>query len=140
METYAAADVLVNVKGKALFEFSDSDMVKVEFPDELFKTVVGADGFGARVAMASRMLRVTVTLMATSPSNNDLANLLSDDMFSRDSTFPMEIVDGRLGTICSANEAYIVKMPEVDFKKDMSNRVWVFEAVSGAINIKGQDI
>ena len=137
IETYSPVDVLMNVNHNALFEFSDGDMVTVEMPDGSFKTSIGADGFGARGEIASRMIRFTLTLQQTSPSNDYLASLLRADEFTKTSTFPVELMDGRGRTICGANEAYIVGKPEAGFKKDMETRKWVIEAVAGEMNVGG---
>lgn len=140
IETWAAQELMIQVKNSLMFEFAEGDMVEIEYPDELFKTNIGADGKGSRTAMASRFLRVTLKLMQTSPCNDVLSNLLLTDMFTKQSTFPFAAQDGLGTSVAGANEMYITKMPKLGFKKEVGEREWVMEAVEGSIFVGGNAI
>lgn len=137
IETYAASEVLVNIDDKDMFEFAPDDMIEIEYPDDLVKTTIGADGKGSRTVMASRFIRVTLHLGQTSPCNDVLANLLAEDMFTKKRTFNFFCQDGLGTSVAQANEMYVTKMPKLGFKKDQEPRDWVMEAVSGDMFVGG---
>lgn len=99
----------------------------------------GADGANARVVRGVKNCDVTVTLMATSESNDVLSQLLALDEGSRDGTdvFSLTIKDNTGRTVMSSPQAFIGTNPEIDFGIEVTDRAWVLHAIHLSIHSGG---
>lgn len=141
MRTYSPADVIVNIGGIRLSNFADGSFVTAERNGQAFTISPGADGKIARVRNADRSGKVTVRLHQTSPSNDLLSALAAIDEQSGEGVGELLIKDMNGTTLIQAQNAWIQKLPSVEFGKDASDREWVFDcdeldmAVGGATNV-----
>jgi hypothetical protein len=95
--------------------------------------MAGADGQVVRVASADKRGEITVTLMASSLSNDFLSAQAALDDLTGINTQPLLIKDLLGTTLISAQQAWIKKPADVEFGKEAGTREWVFEC--GELNI-----
>lgn len=126
-KTYNAKKVLVSFAGKILTGMMDGSFVTVSRNNDSFMLMVGSDGEAARAANADRSGTVTVTLMQTSPSNDDLSTLMATDELTNAGTGALFIKDASGRTLVSAVEAWIRKPADAEFAREIGGREWTFE-------------
>lgn len=115
--------------GNQLVGFAEGSMVKIAREKESSTYAVGGKGDVARIKNLSKVGKVTVTLMKTSPSNDILSTLLLAD--ERGLTIDagvkaLFVEDGNGNTFASCAQAWIEKYPEVDLSSESTNCEWVF--------------
>ena len=126
-KTYSAKKVLVSFAGKILTGMADGSFIAVSRNNDSFMLMVGSDGEAARAANADRSGTVTLTLMQTSPSNDDLSALLNTDELTNTGTGALFIKDASGRTLVSAVEAWIRKPADAEFARELGGREWTFE-------------
>jgi hypothetical protein len=132
--TYDPKKVLVTVNGVPLSGFADGDFVSAEFGDNEWSVVTGADGEATRVKMNHPEGTITITLHATSKSNDWLTTVTNIDNLSGISPVAIFIRDTNSGTQIFARECSVQQKPAVTFGRDLSNREWAF--VTGRLEVE----
>lgn len=122
----------INVTG-----FADGTFIEVEHSEDAFTMHVGATGDVARVQNRNRTGKITITLMATSPSNDALLAKHLDDLQNGDGAGPSMVKDASGGTKCQASTSWIMKAPKVERAKESGNVVWVIECADLKIEPRG---
>lgn len=118
--------------GGIITGFADGTFVKVGRNEETWKLVVGADGLVTRVRNRNASARATFTLMQTSPSNAVLSAIAVLDEATGGGILPILIKDTNSVELVTATEAWIIKPPDKEFGKDLTNREWIIEMGEGA--------
>lgn len=126
-KTYDPAKVIVTYAQANLTGFMDGTFVEVERDEDSFTKHVGATGDVTRTRNLNRGGKVTVTLVATSPTNDILAALMALDEDDGESYAPIQIKDTSGTMMCQAAEAWISKPPKVERAKESGSVVWVFD-------------
>ena len=129
VRSYDAKRVVVAFAGIPLRGFADGTFINAEYNEDLYALKVGADGEATRSRNNNNSGRVTLTLLATSPSNAALSSLFNLDLFTPGAvgTGPLLIKDRSGSTIVSAETAWIVKPPAMEFAREASEREWILE-------------
>lgn len=122
--TYDPKAIAVSFAGKLISGFADGTMLTAERNDPIFSTVVGSAGEVARVRSRNQTGKIVLTLMQTSLSNAILTALAALDELSGLGQGPLLIKDLNGTTLLDAPNAWISKLPSVEFGKDLSNREW----------------
>lgn len=133
MKTYDPKDVIVTFGGVSLSGFADGTFISVTASMERFQKVVGADGEVARGRSNDDTHEVTITLMQTSPSNDDLAAIAKSDRQSNDGVRALAIRDLGGNTLMFWPEAWVRQTPDIEFAKEVGERAWVFDTGQIAI-------
>lgn len=128
--TYDPKQVAFSYKGYTLSGYADGTFIEVEFDEDSFTKYIGASGEGARSRNANRAGKITVHLMSTSPDNDVLSAFeAADRLGSADGgTGPAFGKDVSGTSQFLARDAWIKKLPKVDFAKEISVRDWEFDA------------
>jgi Protein of unknown function (DUF3277) len=126
-KTYNSKKVLVSFAGKILTGTMEGSFVTASRNNDSFTLAIGSDGEAARAANSDQSGTVTVTLMQTSPSNDDLANLMAQDELTNVGTGALFVKDASGRTLVSAVEAWIRKPADSEFAKEIGGREWTFE-------------
>jgi hypothetical protein len=120
--------VTVIFVGYILSGFADGTFVQVAPAEDNFTKKVGADGEVARAQGRNATSEVTITLLATSDSNDILNTIKESDRLISDGVLPLSIIDDSTGrTDYYWPEAWIKKTPEGEFGKEVGDRAWVFD-------------
>lgn len=125
--TYDPKEVAVICGAKILSGFADGTFVTLERNSPAFNLKVGVDGEGTRAKSNDQSGKVTVVLMQSSESNDDLSAFAAADELSNTGTFPLYVNDKSGRTLASAVTAWVQKYPNAEFQKEVGTRTWVLE-------------
>lgn len=130
MKNYDPKQYIVVFKGIQLRGYADGTFIEVERVTDTFSEAVGAQGDVVRVKSNDRRGSITVTLQMASPANDILsafANGVDDDNQAPDFDVGAILVKDLNGsTVAAAQEAWIVKPPNITAAVEHTNRAWVF--------------
>ena len=122
--TYDPKSVAVIVGGVPLTGFAD-DMVSIEFQEDSWEHIAGADGEEMRIRKNDGRAEMTVTLLQSSESNSWLAGLQLADEASNSAAFPVLFKDSNGKTLMASEAGWIKKTPNISRGKSASNVEWV---------------
>ncbi|MGN6103658.1 MAG: phage structural protein [Kofleriaceae bacterium] len=126
-KTYNPALVTISFKGINLTGIMDGTFLEAERDEDAFMKHVGAAGDVTRTRNLNKGGKVTVTLVATHPTNDLLAAILDADEQFGLGYGPLQIKDLSGNMKCRANEAWISKPPKIERAKESGSCVWVFD-------------
>ena len=132
VRTYDPKAVALIVGGVPIGGFADGTFLKVSRSSDSFTKITGVDGVVSRSHIHDRSGECTITLAQTSPSNDILSALYKVDEESNAGVVPILIKDnnptlGSVGSTFVAAKAWIRKLPDAEYAKEVSNRDWVFD-------------
>jgi hypothetical protein len=127
MKSYNPKDVSIIVGVKAISGFADGTYVLAEMDEDAFSKVSGADGEVARAKSNNYTGKITITLMQSSDSNDYLSGLAIADRVTGTGVVPVTIRDANGTTIVFAESAWVMKIPPVEFGKEIGNREWILD-------------
>ena len=107
--------------------FGDNTYIKLERNEQAFNLKVGVTGEATRAKNNNRSGKVTITLMQSSSSNDDLSSFAAADELTNTGAVPVLIKDGSGTTVASAVTAWVQKYPSTEFQKEATTREWVME-------------
>jgi hypothetical protein len=128
VKTYSPKKVTVAVAGVPISGFSEGTFVTIEREVDGFTKKVGADGEVTRVQSANQSGKVTFTLQATSESNRYLMGLAKADEATLNGVVPITVKENIGNSLAVANNAWIMKIPNMEYGDDLSSVEWVFES------------
>lgn len=128
VKTYDPKAVAVIFGGKIITGFGDGTFVVVERNEQTFNLKVGVDGEGTRAKSNNKSGKITLTLMQSSSSNDDLSAFAAADELSNTGVAPCLIKDSNGTTVCAAATAWIQKPANVEDAKEVGTRTWVIES------------
>lgn len=124
-------------RGVEVSGYMDGTFIEAERSEEVYSTLVGATGGVARTRNRNMTGKITLTLMAVSPSNDLLADILDQDEQHNTGWGPILIEDLNGNMQCRAKEAWIAKMPKIERAKEAGSVVWEFECAELLIRPRG---
>jgi len=128
--TYDSSKVSVTVGGVALDGFAKGSKVKAKRNEDSFSLDVGGDGEGGWSKNNDRSGEVEVRLMYGSKSNPYLSGLLQVDELTGAGTLPVNVRDAKGTSVVFADQARIVRPPEMDWADKATEITWVFKTHS----------
>ena len=135
--TYDPKNVAVIVGGKSLSGFGDNTFVKISRNEQAFNLKIGVDGEGSRAKSNNFSGKIEVTLMQTSASNDVLSAYALTDQLSNKGIVPILVRDNNGTTLATALSAWVQKLPETEFNKEVGMRTWIFETDNLELNVGG---
>ena len=127
---YDPKEVQVIVGGNPITGYADGTFVVVDFDEQSWNKATGADGHVGRAKSNNFGGTITITLMATSNGNDILSALWNRDRRDNGGVVNILVKDALGTTIWSAAQAWIQKLPEQSFSKDIEEREWVFDCAN----------
>lgn len=137
MKTYDPAKVLFSFAGSLITGYADDTFIEAERAEDGFTLLVGASGEGARSKNNNKSGTVTVTLMASSQSNDILSALAAADELAGTGVGALYLKELDGTTLVSAPAAWIKKMPSVSRGKEVGTVQWVFDCESMEMSVGG---
>jgi hypothetical protein len=125
VKTYDPGRVVISFAGRLIGGYADGTFVAAERSEAAFGLVIGAGGEGCRVRSRNKSGKVTITLMASSLSNDVLSAIAAADELLGTGQGPLFIKDLNGTTLVAAASAWIEKMPNIEHGKELANREWV---------------
>jgi hypothetical protein len=101
--------------------------VKIGRNEDSFTLKVGADGETTRAKNANKSGKLTLTLMQSAVSNEVLSALQAGGRASGNATFSVQVKDARGTSIWNAATAWISKVSDAEYAKEVTSREWVIE-------------
>lgn len=136
-KNYDPALVVCTFKGIRLTGYADGTFISAEREEDAFSKSVGAGGDVTRVRNRNRSGSVTVTLQASSPTNDLLSAIANEDEILGTGVGTLLVKNINGTTILEAENAWIRKMPTVEAAKDASSREWAFDCAELVMVIGG---
>ncbi len=127
LKEYNPSEIAMSFAGIPIAGYADGEFVVIEAESDDFTDVVGTDGDVARARTNDRRGTVTFKLMQTSDTNALLSALRSADLLAPNGAGvgALEVRDLQGTTLLSAAEAWIKKMPQTAFDREIGAREWV---------------
>ena len=107
--------------------YADGTGIVIERTEDMFTMVSGADGKVSRSKSNNFTGRLTITLKQTSSSNDFLSAIANLDEASNAGVIPMLLQDFGGTTLATASAAWVVKKPNIELGKEITNREWIFD-------------
>jgi hypothetical protein len=121
------SDMLIVVFVEPISGFEKESLVKLEREEDTWKKYVGADGEVSRSRNRNRSGSVTITLASTSASNDTLSAQHALDEATGNGAVPLLIKDLSGRTVAEAPNAWVRKLPMVEFGREVGSREWVLD-------------
>ena len=138
--SYDPKQVQVIVDGNPITGFADGTFVEVEFDEQQWNKVTGADGLTSRAKTNNYAGTITVTLLATSNGNDILSNLWNRDRRSNTGVANVLIKDSTGRTVWSSAQTWVQQMPGQAFSKDTEERAWILDSANLVGNAGGNQL
>lgn len=115
--------------------YADDDFIDVERDDDAYSKKTGVDGETTRAKNNVTSGKITIKLMQSSTSNDDLTALAAAD--------ELDTMDGIRAVTCRdlsgrsvfSGDGWIKKFPKQTFKKDVNTVEWVIDMANLKMNI-----
>lgn len=135
LRTYDPKQVSVIFNGNPLSGFTDGTFIEIEFDEDLWNKVTGADGETSRSKVNNYAGAITVTLKQTSAGNDIMNTMMQRDRRNNTGRGPIIVKDASGRTVWSARNAWIRAMPSQAFSLEAEDREWIIDtdALSGSI-------
>lgn len=138
VRTYDPSQVTVVVGGIPISGFADGTFIMVEPMSDASTSQSGADSEIARAMGTDRRHTVTITLQQTSASNDALSALYAVDQGTRGGGLaPLTVVDLSGRTVFRVSQSWVARTPNMEFGKELSDRVWVFHTGAPSVLLVG---
>jgi hypothetical protein len=125
---YSADQVLIVWGALQITGPGPDTFCKVERNEDSFKFKAGADGDGVRSRMLNHSGKITVTLLATSPTNALLqAAVLADEASPNGILLPAMVKDYGGNALWTAAAAWVTRPANGEMAAEAGTREWVFE-------------
>lgn len=137
---YDPAEVQIIVDGNPLSGYADGTFCEIEFDEQQWNKVVGADGLVSRSKTNSYSGTITVTLLQTSNGNDILSALWNKDRRSNTGVFSVLIKDSLGRTRASAEKGWIQQIPNQTFSKETESREWTIDCANLFVTVGGNQL
>jgi hypothetical protein len=117
--------------------YIDGTFVQVSKDLMPFTSVRTADGTVTRLYNSAQSYSIQITLASGSESNDVLTKLWQLDEITQKGKFPILIKDQSGSDLFFSPTAWIEQIPTMNKSTKIDDRVWMFRAVQGTINIGG---
>lgn len=135
--TYSPSDVVVYVGAFQITGFSENSIVSIKPESPAFRSFKAADGMVSRAASSDSTFLIELVLSQGSTSNDVLNWMHRLDRNTKTAKLPLFIKDTSGTSFFFSPSAWISTLPDSTFGRELSDRVWVFEAPQGYFNIGG---
>ena len=139
LKTYSADQVTILIGVHIASGLADGTFIQIEEIGDGVSSVAGADGEVARSMSTDPRKKVTLTVLQTSDTNDYLSGLYHLDKTTKNATVPITVKDLRGRTMFAASTAWITKMANVEFGKEVGSREWTFETANGKLFVGGNE-
>lgn len=128
ISTYSPKKVVVSWGAILLSgSFGDGTYIQARRKTDAFSLKVGADGFAARSVTSDQSGEIIVSLMQTSPINALLSAAAVLDEQTGANYFPFLVKDLLGTTLVYAANAWVRKIADVEYDREIMMREWAFE-------------
>lgn len=137
VKTYDPKQVVVSIGGIPISGYLDGTFIQVTRDEDAFAKKTGADGETSRAKSNSRGGSVTLSLAQTSLSNDALSALAAVDENTGNGVVPLLVKDVRGTSLIASASAWIKKLPDTIYSKEIEGREWVIDCADLQIFVGG---
>ena len=138
--TYDPAQVQIIIGGNPITGFADGTFVNIEFDEQQWNKVTGADGLTSRAKTNNYAGNVTITLLSTSSGNDVLNALWKRDRRDNSGAVPLIVKDSSGRTVWSAQHAWVQQIPSQGFGKETEERAWTIATAALLGDVGGNQV
>lgn len=135
--TYDPKSLIITFKGRPITGFGENSVLKISRADDMFKEKVGCSGEVGRSKTNNRSGTAEITLMQTSPDNDYLSSCAVQDEAANAGVGELSAKDVLGKSYFFSSKAYVKKMADGDYQKELTDRVWVLFCADLNIFIAG---
>ncbi len=128
MRTYNSKKVTVACGSHIVTGFAEDSFITIDETGDGVSSVAGADGEVARSVSPDPRKTVKISLLQTSSSNAFFRRQYNKDKSDGSGSFSLLIKDLTDGTVFSADEAWVNKIPSFSRGKAVGNMEWELTA------------
>jgi len=103
------------------------DVISIEFDEDQFTKMIGANGDGVRVQTTNNSVTITLKLLQTSDSNKDLTSIFNLDRETGANVMPFIVSNKESGETIFVNNAWIQKYPTFTRGAGANSMEWVLQ-------------
>ena len=140
VKTYNPKRVIVVFGGVPISGFADGSYITITPGSQRYTKAVGADGEVARGKSNDNTHEVTLTLIATSVSNNVLSSFVLVDKLSDAGALPLQIIDLSGTTLFFWPQAWVRQPADIDMAKEVGSRAWLLDTGQVTAEVVGGNI
>lgn len=134
---YAPQDIAITVGGLVIEGYAPDSFISIEQVEDTFSMAQGADGYATRARTSNRNATATITLLASSPSNDVLTAAYNKDV-KAGVAVSFQLVDLNGTTLVRAAKAWVRRLPTVEFGSGADNtREWALDLFEADISVGG---
>ena len=112
--------------------FADGDnAIQFSQVEDTFTAVSGAKGDVTRIQSGNELVNITIRLLQTSQSANDLINLFLVDKESGNGVLPFVVTNSNTGEVYTFPKAWITRMP--DRVRGQGHNAWEFSLMANGV-------
>lgn len=137
VKTIDPKQCIITFGGVGLHGFADGTFLGISRENDAFSKSSGADGEVTRVRTSDKSTAITLTLAQSSDSNDYLSAIAILDEKTGAGVLPFAVKDLSGNTTLFAGNAWIRKMPDTSFGKDIETREWTFDSDSADYFVGG---
>lgn len=115
--------------------FASGTFVNVARNEDSFTLTVGSDGEGARARSNNNSAQITLTLLQTSLSNQQLSQALFQDELTCNGVRPLLIKNIKGTDLYQAETAWLMKPSDSGFSNEIETREWILETDNLRVNV-----
>lgn len=132
LKSYDAKNLKVSLGPIIMRGFGEDSIAEIAWESDLFDVKVGADGETSRSKQNNFNALVTITLMQNSDAHSELqqAFLRNGILEPNTQVFEFRLYDGITGEAYSCKEAFVKKLPDTSFEKNIGEREWQLYCVN----------
>lgn len=131
--TYDPKQFTMIVGGAIMSGFADDDFVEVERDEDAFSKKVGVDGEVTRAKTNNKAGKITIRLMQSSSSNDELSAFALLDEASNKGVVPVLARDASGRSVFASDSGWVRKFPKATYKKGVNVMEWVID--TGSLDI-----
>lgn len=138
--SYDPAKIVIVFGDVSVHGFTDGDFVTAKYDGPQYFKILGIDGEVCRSRNPSKAGSVEITLLSSSPANDELSDILQNIQINGDTiAVPMSINDLSGRSLLTASKSWIKESPDLVFGKEISDRKWVIDCADLEIFYGGSD-
>jgi hypothetical protein len=130
VRTYDPKRIIITIGSHVVSGYAEDTFISIEETGDGVSAMAGADGEVGRSVSNNPLHDITLTVMATSPTNDYLSRLRQRDRASGGAgVVPFTLRDLNGTTLFVASQAWVVKMPTQEYGATLGEREWALQGV-----------
>lgn len=127
MPTYDPSKVSVTIDNQTVILKGESTFVKAAYDEDQYGKKIGADGKGTRFRNPNKGGTIEVTLLFSSPTNDDLMEIAQRP--DGGDVVTVQVKDQTGTAVSHAAEAWVKKIPDMERAKELGEVTWIYDTI-----------